>query len=66
MILFLKNKFSKYFDKLKYISLGGGMFSRMNPYLQEQLPFDIPSFNEYAETSIKPLSKYIEKKGNLK
>jgi len=52
---------SKIYNDLKYISLGGGMFSRMNKYIEEQLCFHIPSFNEYAETSIKYLADYLEK-----
>ena len=36
------------------------MFSRMNNYIQEQLCFHIPSFNEYAETSIKYLADYLD------
>ena len=48
------------FNRLKFISLGGGMFSRMDDYLKEQLSFDIPSFNQYAENSIKYLSKYLK------
>ena len=64
-ILFLSNIDSGIFKDLKYISLGGGMFSRMNSYLEEQLPFDIPSFDEYAASSIKPLSNYLDKKSDL-
>ncbi len=60
-ISFLSNINSKTFEDLKYISLGGGMFSRMNEYIKEQIPFDIPGFNEYAENSIKYLSEYLEK-----
>lgn len=46
-------------SKLRFISLGGGMYSRMDNYIQEQLPFDIPSFDEYAENSIKDISNYF-------
>ena len=63
---FLSKIDSKVYDDLKYISLGGGMFSRMDESLEEQLPFDIPSFNEYAESSIKDLSNYLEKQSNSK
>lgn len=58
---FLSSVDSKIYNDLKYISLGGGMFSRMNDYLEEQLSFDIPSFDEYAQSSIKYLSDWIEK-----
>ena len=44
-------------DSLKFISLGGGMFSRMDEYIEEQLPFNIPSFKDYAKNSIKYLIK---------
>ncbi len=44
---------------LKFISLGGGMFSRMDQYLKDQLTFAIPNFNDYAKSSIKFISKYL-------
>ncbi len=59
-ISFLSSIDSNTYENLKYISLGGGMFSRMSEYIKEQIPYDIPSFNEYAESSIKHLSKYLE------
>jgi diaminopimelate decarboxylase len=37
----------------------------MNAYLEEQLSFDIPSFDEYAASSIKTLSNYLDKKSDL-
>ena len=61
IISFLSSIDSNFFDDLKFISLGGGIFSRMDEYIAEQLSFDIPSFNEYAEISIKHLSKFLEK-----
>ncbi len=48
-----------FLDDIKFISLGGGMFSRMDQHLKDQLNFVIPSFNDYAESSIKPISKYL-------
>lgn len=63
-ISFLSKVDAKVYDDLKFISLGGGMFSRMSEYIEEQLPFDIPSFNEYAENSIKYLSSYLEKQND--
>ena len=62
---FLSKIDSKVFDDLRYISLGGGIFSSMNEYIEEQLPFDVPSFNDYAESSIKYLANYIEKQSNF-
>ena len=57
----------KFLDKLKFyniksikfISLGGGMYSRMDDYIKDQLPFQIPSFDDYSENSIKLLSEYL-------
>ena len=61
MISFLKNKFSKYSDKLSYISLGGGMFSDMSPVLKSQIPFDIPTFEQYANVSSKLINDFFIK-----
>ena len=58
-ISFLEKINPQIFKNLKYISLGGGMFSRMDKYIKEQLSFYIPSFNEYAENSLKYLSLYL-------
>lgn len=64
-ISFLSKIDSKVYKDLKYISLGGGMFSRMNEYIEKQLPFNIPSFDEYAAISIRYLSEFIEKQTNI-
>lgn len=64
-ISFLSSIDPKIFKNLKFISLGGGIFSRMDEYLKKQLSFGIPSFNEYAENSLKRLSKFLEKQSNL-
>ena len=64
-ISFLSSIDPKILNDLRYISLGGGMFSRMNEYLKEQLSPDIPSFNEYAESSIKYLSKYLNNQNHF-
>lgn len=65
-ISFLSKINSSVYDDLRYISLGGGMFSRMDNCIEEQLPFDIPSFDDYAKSSIKYLSDYLEKNIDLK
>ncbi len=65
-ISFLDQIDSQIYNDLKYISLGGGMFSRMDKYIKEQLSFYIPSFNEYAENSLKFLSDYLEKNSKIK
>ena len=51
-------------DSMKFISLGGGMFSKMDEYIEEQLPFNIPSFKDYAKNSIKYLSDYFQKQND--
>ncbi len=61
-ISFLDQIDSQIYNDLKYISLGGGMFSRMNNYIEEQLSFYIPSFDEYAENSIQYLAEYLDQK----
>ena len=58
-VSFLSKIDSNFLDNLKFISLGGGMFSRMDQHLKDQLTFDIPSFNDYAKSSIKSISKYL-------
>ena len=57
---FLSSIDTKLLKDLKFISLGGGIFSRMDEYIAEQLSFNIPSFHEYAESSIKFLSKFLK------
>ncbi len=64
-ISFLDESDSHIYNELKYISLGGGMFSRMDNYIKEQLSFYIPSFDEYAENSIQYLIKYLDNKSNI-
>ena len=54
-ISFLGDSDSQIYNELKSISLGGGMFSRMDNYIKEQLSSYIPSFNEYAKNSIQYL-----------
>lgn len=46
-------------SNLKFISLGGGMFSRMDKYIGKQLPFDIPDFDDYANNSLKYIVDYF-------
>ena len=61
-ISFLDNLDLVVISNLKFISLGGGMFSRMDNYIQKQLPFNIPSFDEYANNSVKYLVDYFNSK----
>ena len=46
---------------IRYISLGGGIFSDMSPYLKEQIGNKIPTFADYAENSIKLLSSFLDR-----
>ena len=64
-VSFLDNLDLTVISKLKFISLGGGMFSRMDNYIQKQLPFDIPDFDEYANNSVKYLVDYFNSKPDL-
>lgn len=64
-ISFLDNLDLIVISNLKFISLGGGMFSRMDNYIQKQLSFDIPSFDEYANNSVKYLVDYFNSKPDL-
>ena len=64
-VSFLDNLDLTFISKLKFISLGGGMFSRMDNYIQKQLPFVIPSFDEYANNSVKYLVDYFNSKPDL-
>ena len=52
-------------SNLKFISLGGGMFSRMDKYIEKQLPFYIPDFDEYANNSVKYIVDYFNSKPDL-
>lgn len=65
-ISFLKHIDSQIFNNLRYISLGGGMFSSMNNYIEDQLSFYVPSFDEYAENSIKDISNYFNNNFDFK
>ena len=60
IISFLSSIDTNLLNDLKFISLGGGIFSRMEEYIAKQLSFNIPSFHEYAESSIKSLSKFLK------
>lgn len=64
-VSFLDNLDLTVISKLKFISLGGGMFSRMDNYIQKQLPFEIPDFDEYANNSVKYLVDYFNSKPDL-
>lgn len=64
-ITFLSKLDSTTCEGIRFISLGGGMFSRMDEYLESQIEFDIPSFDEYSENSIKYLATYLAAHGGL-
>ena len=48
-------------NTIRYISLGGGIFSDMSPYLKKQIGDKIPTFADYAENSIKLLSSFLDR-----
>jgi len=60
MISFLRNKFSKHYNQLSFISLGGGMFSDMSSELKSQIPFEIPTFEEYSNVSSKLINDFMQ------
>ena len=52
-------------SNLKFVSLGGGMYSAMDDYIKKQLKMDIPSFEEYAENSVKYVVDYFRSKRDV-
>lgn len=60
-INFLSDTDSTLLNNINYVSLGGGMYSRMDNYIQEQLSCAIPTFEDYAYVSIRKLSEFISK-----
>lgn len=42
----------------EYISLGSGMFGRMDDRLASQFPVDIPSYQDYANTVLVPIAEH--------
>ena len=65
LIKFLKKIDLNKLSDIKFISLGGGMFSRMDKYIKSQLPFNIPKFEEYALNSVKLLGDFLKLKIKL-
>lgn len=45
-----------------YISLGSGMFGKMDPELKAQFPLDAPDYEKYAEEVISLFAKFYEDK----
>lgn len=45
---------------LDYISVGGGIFGKMEESLKQQFTGSIPNFSEYAEVIAKPFAEYFE------
>lgn len=64
-IYFLDTIDLKVISNLKFISLGGGMFSRMDNFIKKQLSFGIPNFDEYASNSVKYIVDYFNSRANL-
>lgn len=48
------------FDTLKYVSVGGGIYGRMDDVLKLQFSVDIPNFCDYAEVIAKPFGEYYK------
>lgn len=51
-------------DKIEYISLGSGMYGKMDSELQKQFPADAPSYQEYAEVVMGEFAAYYKDKDN--
>lgn len=49
-------------EDIEYISLGSGMFGKMDPDLRKQFPDDAPTYEEYANSVIKQFAEYYENK----
>lgn len=45
---------------LDYISLGSGMYGKMDPELQEQFPPDAPTYHEYAKAVISQFAEFYK------
>lgn len=59
-MLSLVDKF--HLDNIDYISLGSGMFGKMDPELKKQFPADAPTYEEYANEVIKLFADYYKDK----
>ena len=59
-MLSLVNKFHLY--NIDYISLGSGMFGKMDLELKKQFPADAPTYENYANEVIKPFADYYKDK----
>lgn len=51
-------------DNIEYISLGSGMYGKMDPELQIQFPADVPSYQKYAEAVMSEFANYYRDKNN--
>lgn len=47
-------------NDLEYISLGSGMYGKMDSELQKQFPADAPTYKEYAEEVIRQFADYYQ------
>lgn len=52
-------------NELEYISLGSGMYGKMDPELQNQFPSDAPSYQEYADAVMGEFADYYRDKENI-
>jgi diaminopimelate decarboxylase len=58
---FLNTLDNKIINDIRYISLGGGMYSRMDDEIKAQIKSKIPDFSEYAYVSAKKLKNHFQK-----
>lgn len=49
---------------IEYVSLGSGMFGKMDPELRVQFSINAPSYFEYAQEVLEPFAEYFKKKKN--
>ena len=47
---------------IEYISLGSGMYGKMDPELKVQFPIDAPDYKEYAEGVIRQFAEFYKEK----
>lgn len=58
---FLNTLDNKIINDIRYISIGGGMFSRMDDEIKAQIKSKIPDFSDYAYVSAKKLKNHFQK-----
>ena len=64
MLEIIENYFRNRLKDIKYISLGGGLYGKMNEEMKKQFERYIPSFEDYAKVSAKVFNDYFKEKDN--